>query len=159
MTVSFARLVRAPALRAAAIVAVAAASVALSLGPARADCQEDISKFMKQRDGVIAQLNALAGKNKKKQLDPIAACPKFRSLSSILNETVAYLEKNKDWCAVPDEVLDGARKQRGQFVSTASQACGIAAKIAKMKAQAQRQAAEGGPMGAPQAQRMPAGPL
>ncbi len=132
----------------------------LAASPARADCQEDIAKFMKQRDAVISQLNAMAGGGKKKkQLDPAAACPKFRSLTAILNQTVAYFEKNKDWCGVPDQVVDGARKQRAQFASTAGQACGIAAKIAKMKAQAAREAQEGGPMGRPQAQRLPAGPL
>lgn len=129
--------------------------------PAAADCQEDVGKLMKQRDAVISQLNAMAGGGKKKkQLDPAAACPKFRSLTSILSQTVAYFEKNKDWCNVPEQVIEGARQQRKQFASTAGQACGIAAKIAKMKAQAQRQAQEGGgPMGAPQAHRLPAGPL
>lgn len=133
------------------------AGFGLAASPARADCQEDIGKFMKQRDAVIAQLNAMSGNGKKKkQLDPVAACPKFRSLASILGQTVAYFEKNKDWCNVPDEVLDGARKQRAQFASTAGQACGIAAKIAKMKAQGEQ---GGGPMGRPQAPRLPAGPL
>ena len=127
--------------------------------PARADCQSDIQGYMKKRDGVIAQLSAMAGSGKKKkQLDPIAACPKFRALSGILGETVAYMEKNKDWCAIPDQLIDGAKGQRGQFSKTATQACGIAAKVKQMKAQAEKQAAEGGG-GGQQVQRLPAGPL
>ena len=122
--------------------------------PARADCQTDIQAFMKRRDGVIAQLNAMTGSGpKKKQLDPQAACPKFRSLSGILGETVAYMEKNKDWCALPDQLIDGAKQQRAQFSKTASQACGIAAKVKEMK----EKQAQG--MGESQAQKLPAGPL
>lgn len=125
--------------------------------PARADCQTDIQDFMKKRDAVVAQLSAMAGSGKqKKQLDPIAACPKFKSLSGILGETVAYMEKNKDWCAIPDQLIEGAKGQRGQFAKTAAQACNIAAKVKEMKAQAEKQAAGGG---GPQVQRLPAGPL
>ena len=124
--------------------------------PARADCQTDIQGFMQKRDAVIQQLNALSGGGgkKKKALDPVAACPKFRALSGILGETVAYMEKNKDWCAIPDQLIDGAKGQRGQFSKTAGQACGIAAKIK----QAEKQAAQGGG-GQEQVQRLPTGPL
>lgn len=95
-------------LRAAAIGAALAGFAAVA--PAKADCQEDIGGFMKKRDAVIAQLNALSGSGgKKKQLDPVAACPKFKALSGILGETVAYMEKNKDWCNIPDQLLEGAR--------------------------------------------------
>ena len=140
--------------RVAALAAGAILIAASAATPARADCQEDIGGFMKRRDGVIAQLNALTG-GKKKQLDPIAACPKVRALSGIRTQAVAYLEKNKDWCAVPDQLLDGAKQQRAQFSSTAAKACGIAAKVQQMKQQAEKQ----GAMGGPQVQRMPTGPL
>jgi hypothetical protein len=139
--------------------AVGAASLLALVGvstPARADCQTDIQDFMKKRDAVVAQLNTLSGGGKKKQLDPVAACPKFKSLAGILGETVAYMEKNKDWCAIPDQLIEGAKGQRGQFSKTASQACGIAAKVKQMKEQAEKQAAGGG---GPQVQRLPAGPL
>ena len=134
-------------------------AVLASATPARADCQSDIQGYMKRRDAVVAQLSAMAGSGKKKkQLDPIAACPKFRALSSILGETVGYMEKNKDWCAIPDQLLDGAKGQRAQFSKTAGQACGIAAKVKEMKSQAEKQAAQGG-MGGSQVQKLPAGPL
>lgn len=126
--------------------------------PAQADCQTDIQGFMKRRDVVVSQLNTMTG-GKKKQLDPIAACPKFRSLSGILGEAVAYLEKNKEWCAVPEQLIEGAKGQRAQFSKTAGQACNIAAKVQQMKAQAQKQAAEGGGISGPQVQKLPAGPL
>ena len=135
----------------------ASAFLVLSAAPALADCQTDIQGYMKRRDGVIAQLKHLQ-KGGKKQLDPIAACPKFRSLASIMSETVAYFEKNKEWCQIPDNFVDGAKQQRAQFSKTAGQACGIAAKIEKMKKQAAQQAAQGG-IGGQQVQQLPHGPL
>ena len=144
-----------PSLRVALL--AAGAFLAVSSAPALADCQTDIQGFMKRRDGVIAQLKAMQGGGKK-QLDPAAACPKFRSLSSIMSETVAYFEKNKEWCQVPDQFIDGAKQQRAQFSKTAGQACGIAAKIEKMKKQAAQQQAQGG-MGGSQVQQLPRGPL
>ncbi len=144
-----------PSLRVALL--AAGAFLAVSSAPALADCQTDIQGFMKRRDGVIAQLKAMQGGGKK-QLDPAAACPKFRSLSSIMSETVAYFEKNKEWCQVPDQFIDGAKQQRAQFSKTAGQACGIAAKIEKMKKQAAQQQAQGGAMGS-QVQQLPRGPL
>ena len=135
----------------------AGAFVVLSSAPALADCQTDIQGFMKRRDAVIAQLKGLQ-KGGKKQLDPAAACPKFRSLTSIMSQTVAYFEKNKEWCQIPDNFVDGAKQQRAQFSKTAGQACGIAAKIEKMKKQAAQQAAQGG-IGGQQVQQLPHGPL
>ena len=70
---------------------------------------------------------------------------------------MAYLEKNKDWCAIPDQLLDGAKGQRNQFTKTAGQACGMAAKVKQMKEQAEKQAAQG--MSGPAVQKLPAGPL
>ena len=149
-----------PSLRVKLIAAAVAAGAALTMSAtsALADCQTDIQGYMKRRDSVIAQLRALQGPKGKKQLDPAAACPKFRSLSSSMSETVAYFEKNKEWCQIPDNFLDGAKQQRAQFSKTAGQACGIAAKIEKMKKQAAQQQAQGG-MGGSQVQQLPRGPL
>lgn len=147
-----------PSLRACAIAAGAAFALLVASAPARADCQTDIQGFMKRRDFVIAQLKGLTS-GKKKQLDPAAACPKFKTLTGIMTETVAYFEKNKEWCQIPDQFVDGAKQQRAQFSKTAGQACGIAAKVAKMKKQAEQQAAQGGMGGGPQVQQMPRGPL
>ncbi len=143
-----------PSLRALGL--SAGALLVLSTAPALADCATDIQGFMKKRDGVIAQLKGLQ-KGGKKQLDPAAACPKFRSLTGIMNETIAYFEKNKEWCQIPDQFVDGAKQQRAQFSKTAGQACGIAAKIEKMKKQAAQQQAQGG-LGS-QVQQLPHGPL
>ena len=75
-----------PSLRVKLIAAAVAAGAALTMSAtsALADCQTDIQSYMKRRDSVIAQLRALQGPKGKKQLDPAAACPKFRSLCAIL---------------------------------------------------------------------------
>ncbi|HET6375435.1 MAG TPA: hypothetical protein VFF88_05250, partial [Methylocella sp.] len=89
--------------------ALAAAMAALILfmggGAAlAAECNEDIAALTKKRQNIIDQLNHLA-QGGKKQLDPVASCPKLRALVAAERELVAYLKKNKDWCAVPDEAL------------------------------------------------------
>lgn len=123
--------------------------------PAFAECQEEMGKIMTERQGMISQLNALTG-GQKKQLDPAAACPKLRNLAAIEGKLVAYLEKNKDWCNVPDQFVENAKLGRGKSQAFAAKACQVAAQVAKMK----QQQAQGGPAGnQQQAQKLPSGPL
>src|ERR1700730_18799583 len=77
------------------------------------DCIQDIGALTKKRQGIIDQLNQLA-QGGKKQLDPIASCPKLRALVAAERELVAYLAKNKDWCVVPDEALPNLTLVAGQ---------------------------------------------
>src|ERR1700730_2294215 len=65
------------------------------------DCNQDIGALTKKRQGILDQLNKLA-QGGKKQLDPVAACPKLRALVAAERELLAYLTKNKDWCRLPD---------------------------------------------------------
>jgi hypothetical protein len=125
-------------------------------GPAYAgDCNEDIGALTKKRQGIIDQLNALAKDHGggKKQLDPIASCPKLRALVAAEGELVAYLTKNKEWCSVPDDALKNISMSNGNTSKIANQACAAAAQMKKMQEQ---QAA--GALNAPQ-QKLPAGPL
>jgi hypothetical protein len=117
------------------------------------DCNEDIAGLTKKRQSVIDQLNQLA-KGGKKQLDPIASCPKLRALAAAERDLVAYLTKNKDWCNVPDEALQNLSASSGKTGQVANQACTVADQIKK----AQQQQATGG-AGQPPAQKLPAGPL
>lgn len=125
--------------------------------PAFADCQEDMGKIMNERLGLIAQLNKMntGAKGGKGQLDPIAACPKLRSLAAVEGRLVSYLEKNKDWCNVPDQFVDNAKTGRDKSISFAAKACQVAAQVQKMK----QQQAQGGGAGGQQVQKLPAGPL
>jgi hypothetical protein len=56
------------------------------------DCNQDIGALTKKRQGIIDQLNQLS-QGGKKQLDPIASCPKLRALVAVERELLAYLTK------------------------------------------------------------------
>jgi hypothetical protein len=117
-----------------------------------ADCNQDIGALTKKRQGIIDQLNQLA-QGGKKQLDPVASCPKLRALVAVERELLAYLTKNKDWCAVPDEAFQNVTASTGKSGKVANQACTVAAKMKK----AQEQQASGA-LNVPQP-KLPAGPL
>jgi hypothetical protein len=116
------------------------------------DCNQDIGALTKKRQDVLDQLNKLA-QGGKKQLDPVAACPKLRALVAVEHELLAYLTKNKDWCAVPDEAFQNISASTGKSGKVANQACTVAAKMKK----AQEQQASGA-LNVPQP-KLPAGPL
>ena len=116
------------------------------------DCNQDIGALTKKRQGVIDELNKLA-QGGKKQLDPVASCPKLRALVAVERELLAYLTKNKDWCAVPDEAFQSISASTGKSGKVANQACTVAAKMKK----AQEQQASGA-LNVPQP-KLPAGPL
>ncbi len=131
---------------------LAAAGLFLLSGGAYAgDCNEDIGKLSQKRQGIIDELNHLA-QGGKKQLDPIASCPKLRSLVAAERELVAYLTKNKDWCQVPDEALKNVTASAGNTSKIANKACTVAEQMKKVQEQ---QAA--GALNAQQ--KLPAGPL
>jgi hypothetical protein len=116
------------------------------------DCNQDIGALTKKRQGIIDQLNQLA-QGGKKQLDPVASCPKLRALVAVERELLAYLTKNKDWCAVPDDAFQNVTTSTGKSGKVANQACTVAAKMKK----AQEQQASGA-LNVPQP-KLPAGPL
>jgi len=116
------------------------------------DCNQDIGALTKKRQAILDQLNKLA-QGGKKQLDPVASCPKLRALVAVERELLAYLTKNKDWCAVPDEAFQNVTSSTGKSGKVANQACAVAAKMKK----AQEQQASGA-LNAPQP-KLPAGPL
>ena len=118
---------------------------------ALADCQEDLGKLMAKRTTAMEALNKM-NSGGKKQLDPIAACPKLKGLTAIENEVVSYLEKNKEWCNVPENFLDQAKAGRAKTAAFATKACQVAAQVQKMKEQ---QAQGGGQF----VQKLPTGPL
>jgi hypothetical protein len=119
-------------------------------------CQDDFQKLSARRMNQIGALNKL-GKASSGKMDPMAACPMARQLSAIEGEMLSYMEKNKEWCAIPDQVLGNFKEARAKTLNFASQACAVAAKVKKMQEQQREQAAAGGGVG--QVQKLPAGPL
>jgi hypothetical protein len=116
------------------------------------NCSDDINKlgtkFKAERDTIEGLIKQAKGK----PLDPEVFCAKSVGLKSAETAMIAYMEKNKDWCQIPDEVIDGLKKTHVQNDAFSAKACDVAAKIKKMK----EQQADGG---APQAQQLPTGPL
>jgi hypothetical protein len=136
-----------------AVLAVMASVPLVISGAAYAiDCNQDIGALTKKRQGIIDQLNQLA-QGGKKQLDPVASCPKLRALVAAEHDLIAYLTKNKEWCGVPDEAFQNITASTSKSSTVANQACKVAAQMKK----AQEQQAAGA-LNAPQ-QKLPAGPL
>ncbi len=134
------------------ILALLATLLAAS-GALAQSCQEDFQKLTVKRMAGIEALNNL-GKAAKGKMDPEAACPAARRLVAVETEMMNYMAKNKEWCNIPDNVVDGFKDARGKTQNFASQACAAAAKMKQMRDQA---AAGGGGMMAPP--KLPSGPL
>ena len=115
-------------------------------------CGDDLQKLSQRRETEMATINALVKSAKGKQLDPTVFCAKSGGLISAENAMIAYMEKNKEWCGIPDEALDGLKANHAKSAAFAAKACKVAAEMKKMK----DQQADGG---GPQAQPLPAGPL
>ncbi len=127
-----------------------------SAGAANAQsCQEDFQKLTERRMAQIQVLNNL-GKAGKGKMDPNAACPAAKKLAAVESEMLGYMTKNKEWCNIPDNVVDGFKQAGAKTKNFATQACAAAVKMKQMMQQQREQAASGG-MGAPP--KLPAGPL
>jgi hypothetical protein len=122
---------------------------------ALADCNEDFGKLMAKRMAEIGALNKISKGNGGK-LDPIAACPRLRELAAAEGEVVAYMNKNKDWCNLPDDLVEKMTASRAKTASVAVKACGFAVKMKQMQKQQQQQAQQGQQE---QAVKLPTGPL
>jgi hypothetical protein len=143
-------------LRSVAGLSVLAFLAGASAAHAQQSCQEDFQKLTARRLAQIQILNNI-GKAGKGKMDPNAACPAARKLVGIENEMLGYMSKNKEWCNIPDNVVDGFRQAGAKTKTFASQACTVAAKMKQMMQQHREQAANGGGLGAPP--KLPSGPL
>ena len=119
---------------------------------AQQSCGEDLQKLAQRREAELTVINNLVKSAHGKQLDATVFCAKSAGLNAAETAMIAYMEKNKDWCQIPDEALDQLKANHAKSVAFSGKACVVAAQIKKMKEQ---QAAGGGP----QAQRLPTGPL
>ena len=124
------------------------------LATSASDCKTQIGKLQSQRMAILAALSKIAKANKGK-LDPVTACPKFRTLVSVETRFRNYLETNKDWCGIPGQVVDTVAQSTAKDAQTSVKACRLAVQFKK----AQQQAAQGGLSGAAAPTRLPAGPL
>lgn len=112
-----------------------------------AECTDDIGNLTKKRQSIIEQLNNLAKSSPNHQLDPAVSCPKLRELASAETALLVYLQKNKDWCMVPDEAISNITMSLNRSKMVAGRACAIAMQMKKNE--------ETGAT----AQKLPTGPL
>ena len=127
-----------------AVVAGAPAALAQS-------CGDDMTSMSQKRQQAMETINAMVGAAKGKQIDPTVFCAKSQPLNAIETKMLAYMAKNKDWCQIPDEVVNQLKEAHAKTVSFSGRACKAAADLKKAKEQ--------GAQGAPQAQPLPSGPL
>lgn len=107
-------------------------------------CQEG-QKILMERQTLMKQLSDMTG-NGKKKVDPRAACTLFTKISKNGEVGMKWMGENKDWCQVPDQLVEGFEKDHKQVQTVRGQACGAAAKMAEMEKRAKQQAQQqGGP--------------
>ena len=123
----------------AGIVMTAASSPAL----AQASGCQDGQKILAERKSLGDQLNKLTkGDGKKKQIDARAACPLFTKLVVNGETGLKWMTENKDWCQIPDQVLEDFSQAHKQLQTVKGQACQVAAKMNEMEKKAKQAAAQ-----------------
>jgi hypothetical protein len=129
----------------------------VAVAPALADqsCGDDLQKLAQRREAALQSINGLVASAHGKQLDPAAFCARSAPLGQAETAMLAYMEKNKDWCQIPDTAIEQLKAAHTKSVGFSAKACNVAAQMKKMK----EQAAQGGAAAGPQAQPLPAGPL
>ena len=144
----------APGLSPVAPGAAAAPPAALTAPPAAApmsSCEMEMGQFQERRQTQIEALNKIVAAGKGK-VDPVASCPRLRSLVSVEAEMRTWMIKQKGWCNIPDDVIEGMKEGTSKTAQIAARACEAAAQMKR-----QQQAPTG--MGAAPAMKLPSGPL
>jgi len=121
-------------------------------------CEKDVSEFQTKRNAQMENLAKLQKKGDGK-LDPVAACPMLRSLATVEQSMLAYMEKNQNWCNIPDDALNNVKQGSAKTAGIAKQACGLAAQVKKQQQQQAAGAGAGGPGFNVAPPKLPAGPL
>ena len=124
---------------------------ALSALPALAQsCGEDLQKLSQKRMAEMQAINGMVEAAKKaEQLDPAAFCAKSAGLNAAENAMIAYMEKKKEWCQIPDEVISQLKGNHAKSVAFSAKACKVAAEIKKKQEQGDGGAAGAGAAGRP----------
>jgi hypothetical protein len=146
---------RAPCVRGIAAIGFAIGAMCVAAPALGQSCGDDLQKLAQKREAAMQSINGVVAAAHGKPLDPAIICTKAAPLISVEGAMIAYMEKNKDWCQVPDEAINQLKGAHVKTIAFSSKACSVAEKIKKMK----EQAAQGGGGGPPQAQPLPAGPL
>jgi hypothetical protein len=142
--------------------AAVGAAVTLTAMPAFAaqDCAADLQSLAAKREAALKGINELVASARGKKLDADAFCARSRPLNVAEEAMLAYMQKNKDWCQIPDEAIGQLKETHIKSVAFGGKACTVAAQIKTMKAKAAQQAQQAQQAGGqPAEQPLPAGPL
>ena len=69
------------------------------------------------------------------------------------------MEKNQNWCNIPDQIISNVKEGSGKTAAVARQACNIALRIKRGQDQPAAGPRDGGPGFNVPAPKLPAGPL
>jgi hypothetical protein len=86
-------------------------------------CGNDIARLTKAREVELDRINGVVRAAKGKRLDPAVFCPHAASLNSAENALIAYMEKNKDWCGVPDGVVSSLKANHEKSLAFSRKLC------------------------------------
>ena len=136
------------------LAALAAAGFLFATAPAFAQasgCQEG-QKILQERQGLIQQVNKLTNGGKNKQIDPRAACTIFTKLVANGTTGEKWMTANKDWCQVPDQLIQSFAEDHKRSQQFKGQACGAPRRWPRWKsgpsrASSSKAAAAAGKMG------------
>ncbi len=148
--------------RISAAAAVLLASVVVTSGQANAqasNCQTDFQKVMAPREALMQRINGFRTKR------PTAgqACSTLGQLVTADGNVLKWMTENKDWCQIPDSLVEQLQTAGGQVSKSRAQACSAAKNQVTQQARAraaQARAQQGG--GAPpvgSSVRLPQGAL
>lgn len=128
---------RAALLRSVLACSLAAGAIAASApASAQASSCQDAQVFMKARQSIVEELNKLGGKDKK--MDPRKACASFGKLAKNGETGLKWFEANKDWCQVPDQVVQNFTQEHDKVKELRGQACKVAAQVNEMEKKARQ---------------------
>jgi hypothetical protein len=134
---------------------LATASLSLSGISHAQSCGDDLKRLSERREAELNHVNGLVKANKGKPMNPEMFCSQSAGLNVAESALIAYMEKNKDWCGIPDDALTALKENHVKSLAFSHKACAVAAQMRQIK----KQQEAGGGNGAPQAQLLPAGPL
>ncbi len=118
------------ALAAVALLALGGAAQAQS-----ASCQTDFQKVMEPRQKLIDRINGFRNKR------PTAtqACSTLGSLVAADRKLIDWMTENKDWCQIPDQLIEQVQQASGQASRSRANACQAAKNQANQQARARSQ--------------------
>ncbi len=137
----------------------AACMVGASSAQAQSACATDFQKLMQPRMALIERINGFS----KRKPTPQQACSTLSQLVAADGKLGKWVDENKDWCQIPDQIVEQLKEGTGQAQRARGQACNAAKQqsAAIARARAQQRAAQGGGGPAPVGSgvRLPSGAL